>query len=78
MPFRLFSKYLRQDTIVRSGLKHSSFPPWSVNEKINFRKLSPDLCTIWLASITEGNSIYLKPFDLTVLSMMSDNFFDLI
>ena len=50
----------------------------SINENINFRKLSQDLCTMWLASITEGNSMCLNPLDLTALKILSDIFFDFI
>ena len=35
-----------------------------------FLKFSPDLCSINLDSITESNSIFLKPFDFKVLIIL--------
>ena len=66
----------KKDSIIRNQIGFEILG--SKNEKINFLKFSPDLWTMWLASITEGKSIYLNPLDLTALRIFSDKFFDFI
>ena len=68
---------LRPDLTIASCLRYLE-NNLKGKEKINFLKFSPDLWTIWFASITDGSSIYLKPLDFTDLRIFSDKFFDFI
>ena len=70
MPLRLFSKYLRHDQSVKSGLKHNLLPCWSLNEKINF------LDSIKLSHITVGRAVLITSLAISLgfLTLCFSNF----